>query len=168
MTDPRPEGAQATTAGTMRSPCAPAEVLRRLAGLSKRGKLPGFAPDGERGFRASVFGAYFDFELLADLRAHGEGTVLTWRIRAKAAGPVIFAAVCAFTVWPGVWLTDRLIPGEWGWIETWIWYIPLTVLPLPWAWRKAWRASRESAVTHAAEVVSRVRGEIDGNEGGVV
>jgi hypothetical protein len=48
--------------------------------------------------------------------------------------------------------------------QTWIWYIPLTVVPLPWYWMRMLRNSKVSALEHAQELMERIRQEVAPSE----
>ncbi|MEO1584011.1 MAG: hypothetical protein AAFR96_05490 [Planctomycetota bacterium] len=158
----------------VRTPHDHAECLARAERLSKRGKLPGFAkspaadPKARKGlFTCSAFGAPFDFRLVVD-HWQIEGTrTLSFRAEPLKKLPAVYAAVLAFTVWPGVVFTDSLLNTWFGWYPnawwfTWAWYIPLTLLPLPWVWRSITRKSRAAALVHAYEQIERLTAAVDG------
>lgn len=149
---------------TVRSPLAPAAILERLSIASRRGRLAGFhAGPGSSEFRATLFSEPFDHELHARIEATPEGgSTLTSTARMLPKVPVIFAVVLVATVWPGVVLTDKMIPGEWGWIDTWIWYVPLTALPLPWLWVKWMKKCRAAAGVSAYELLHKLATELEG------
>lgn len=151
----------------------PEAVIAKLDHMARRGRLPGFERTGPSTFEAAAFGAPFDRTLVGRAVDAGAGTSrvdLTTRLQWKA--PLIMIAAIAFTIWPGVWLTDSLMATYFRWYPTefWVtaaWYLPLTVLPLPWIgvriWRKSEREARASAEKAiekiAAEVQARVAGE---------
>jgi hypothetical protein len=139
------------------------DVVKRLDVASRRGRLAGF----ERGagdvlFTVAAHGHPFDGVVSARYVAAGAGGRLTFETRMLRKLPVIFAVVLVATVWPGVHFMDQLIPGEWGWIPTWWWYIPVTALPIPFAWRKLMARSRASIAEAAREAVGKVAIEIGG------
>lgn len=145
-------------------------VLQRLGTLSKRGKLAGFAK-GSGGvlFSAAAFGKYFDYALDARAKSGGGGpTELEFEMRMERRMPLIFAVVLVLTVWPGCWLTKNILTmylaETWALpIATWTywWYLPLTVLPIPWMWRKVMRESRAAAEASAREVVQKIAKELE-------
>ena len=140
------------------------EILRRVRRLSERGKLPGFAAPVEGGlFECAAFGNPFDYRLVAQ----HEGSELRFRVKIKAKMPAIFWGAMAFTVWPGVIFTDSLLNTWFGWYpnETWVtyaWYMPLTLLPLPWLHRSVMRKTRLAALVHAHEQIGRIAPAVDG------
>ncbi|MFT5423104.1 MAG: hypothetical protein ACI89L_000877 [Phycisphaerales bacterium] len=167
----------------VRTPLAVGEVLERVTALSKRGKLPGFAPrgdgggegGGERGFVAAVHGKPFDSELVCQVREVGDeggdecgdGSEIDTGVRLKRGLPAVFGVVVVLSIWPGVLLTDSLMNTWFSWYpnETWktyAWYLPLTVIPLPWMVRKVMRQSRASGAQHAAEQVGKIAKAVDG------
>lgn len=155
----------------MQTPLAPEEVVARLDALARRGKLPGFARGrGEDLFEVAAFGHTYDYRLVARGDREESGTRLEFRLVATRRVQVIYAAVIAFTVWPGVWFTDRMIQmwfggyygveNEHSMLVTCLWYLPLTVLPVPFFWRKMVRNSRAAAEASAVEMLTRMRGEL--------
>ncbi|MCC6677439.1 MAG: hypothetical protein IT436_09870 [Phycisphaerales bacterium] len=149
------------------SPFARAAILERLSFASRRGRLAGFqAGPGPSEFRATLFSEPFDHELHARIDEIPDGgSVIRFTARMLPKVPVIFAVVLVATVWPGVILTDKMIPGEWGWIDTWMWYIPLTALPLPWLWIKWMKKCRAAAGVSAYELLHKLAGELEGKVG---
>lgn len=141
----------------------PEEVLRRADALARRGQLPGFTP-GRHGilFTATAFGTPFDHALLAETSAAGPMTAIRFRLKMLPRTPLIVAAVIALSIWPGVWLTDSMLRTYFDgyrltlW-QTCLWYMPLTVLPLPWWLARSVRKSRDEARAEAATLVERLR-----------
>lgn len=86
---------------------------------------------------------------------------ITFTLRTRRRLPTIFFVIVALTIWPGVLLTDALIPGAWGWWPTWTWYLPLTILPLPFFIPRLWKKSRLGARTHADEQIARIAAALD-------
>jgi hypothetical protein len=41
-------------------------------------------------------------------------------------------------------------------IQTWMWYLPLTVLPIPFVWKSAIKKSKASAHAHAMETIEMI------------
>ena len=52
-----------------------------------------------------------------------------------------------------------MIPASWGWWDTWTWYIPLCLLPLPFLPRM-WRRSEAAARAEAHKAVAKVAKEL--------
>src|SRR5439155_12959095 len=81
--------------------------------------------------------------------------------------PLIFASIIAFTVWPGVYFMDELVvqlaPHWWRPWVTYYWYLPLTILPIPWMWRSLIRRSRATSRASALEAIGKIAGEVAGN-----
>jgi len=136
-----------------------AEVLERLRTASKRGRLAGFeAGQAETGFIVAAHGNPFD----AQLHGRIDGGFVRFDLKPLHRLPIIFAIILIATVWPGVHFMDALIPGEWGWIPTWWWYLPVTALPIPWVWRNMQRRSRAAVLASAQEAIRKIAKEVDG------
>lgn len=137
------------------------QVYARLLKLSKQGKLAGFRH--EKGAADAVVDAHgnpFD----SDLLVHHAGSSLEFEVKMRAKLPVVFAILLVLTVWPGLPLTDSfLLTFGWyerlvsGWLETWMWYLPMTVLPIPFVWRTSMMKSTRSAHEHALETIEKIR-----------
>lgn len=142
----------------------PEEVLERLETAAKRGRLPGFVKLGGPGrFSVEVHGHPFEARMTAEaLPKPAGGGELRFQVRMDRRMPAIFAVVLVLTVWPGVYFMDQLIPGEWGFLKTWWWYLPLTVLPTPWIWRGLMRRSRVSNRAEAEAAIRTIAKETDG------
>lgn len=140
------------------------EIARRAARQSERGKLPGYEPRAGDGlFACAAFGNPFDYRLVA----RHEGGEVRFTAKLKSRSPAIFWVVMAFTVWPGVIFTDSLLNTWFAWYpnQTWItyaWYVPLTLLPLPWLHRKVMARTRAAALVHAHEQIERLAAALDG------
>lgn len=154
---------------TLRTTLSPGEITARLESLARRGKLAGYESPvkGVPGalFAAAAFGQVFDYRLVAHADTPSEkGTMLRFSLVPVMRGPLIFWAAMALTVWPGVWLTDSMLTSYFSWytIDTWKWYLPLTVLPLPFMWRKMSKTSLAAAVQHSSEQVEKIAQEIGG------
>ncbi|MCE7973784.1 MAG: hypothetical protein DYG92_05560 [Leptolyngbya sp. PLA1] len=151
------------------TPLGREEILKRLDVASRRGRLPGYMPgrDGEL-FGAEELGHPFDYRLSVHAASAEGGTRLTWSMRMLPKMPVIFGAVLALSVWPGVWLTDSMLRAYFSGYDfrTWMWYLPVTVLPIPWMWRGFMRRSRESATRLRDEMLEAVRAELNGEKAG--
>lgn len=144
----------------------PAEALASLARAGRRGRLPGYRAVADRSFAVDAAGTPFEYELIGEVDAAESGSVVRFRLERRALMPWIFAVVLAVTIWPGVWLTDSLMATYWqtygAWTAsmpwlTYAWYLPITVLPLPWAWLKCTRTSREQAGLEARKLLIKVR-----------
>ncbi|MEX2219951.1 MAG: hypothetical protein WD749_14460 [Phycisphaerales bacterium] len=138
----------------------PADLLDRLETLARRGRLPGFQRGGRGLFSVEAHGHPFDAELIASAHPTPPGTELTFDLRLRRRLPALFAIVLLATIWPGVYFMDQLIPGEWGWPATWIWYLPLTILPLPFLWRSLMAKSRRSNHQAAQEAIRKIAAEL--------
>ena len=44
-----------------------------------------------------------------------------------------------------------------SWLDTWVWYLPVTAIPAPFAVLGAMKKSRAGAMAHAKETVDRIR-----------
>jgi len=140
------------------------EIAKRAQRQSERGKLPGFIASSPLGmFEANAFGNPFDYRLIA---THAPGK-LSFVVKIKNKMPAIFWLVMAFTIWPGVLFTDSLLNTWFGWYpnQTWItyaWYIPLTVLPLPWLHKAVMARTRLAALIHAHEQIHAIAKTLGG------
>lgn len=159
------------TLPVVRSPLSVDDVLARVREASKRGRMPGFVvpsastsspmPD----FHVNAFGTPFEADLLARLESAVPTTGPTdihFELQQRRAGLLGFIALLVLSVWPGVLVVDSMIPGEWGWPNTWYWYIPLTALPIPWAIRSIRRKTLASTTASAHEMIEKIRAEVDG------
>lgn len=146
----------------LRASLAPRAAIDACERLARAGKLPGFERDGELACRSRVFGQPFDRNLfITAAEAANGGSVVRLRTELRRRVPVIFAIIGVATVWPGVWLTDSLIQTYFSaaqtWlIKTWMWYLPLAIIPLPFAARSMWRKSQAQAAEHFAELQERI------------
>ncbi len=170
---PTSDSAQATDTAqaspafpTIRSACSSDEILARIAKLSQRGRLPGFEPgQGDVLFTATVFGQPFDKVLETRAETNTDNTTtLHFEARLKPILPWTFGIMTALTIWPGVWLTDELLVTYFQWYDyiTWMWYLPITVLPLPWMARSIMRKSEAASVESTTELIERIRAAVDG------
>lgn len=147
-------------------------VVARLEKASKRGTLPGFNKSDPEGVCAlSLFGDPFDKTLvmLADVEDDGR-TRLHWKTRLSPKMPAVLLAVLAVTVWPGEPLTDSLLKTYFefyrGWIaaglQTWMWYLPLTVPAIPLTWHLAMKRTRRSTHQSAHKTVRKIAEAVGG------
>ncbi len=149
----------------MRCALSAAEVVKAAEKRAKQGKLAGFARGtGDVLFVADVFGEPFDRTLVVKGESVEGGTRLTFTAPMKQRLPWIFIAVIAFSIWPGVTLTHSLLVTYFSWytIQTWWWYIPITVLPLPWMYKKMMTKSEASCAQSVMEQIESVREAVDG------
>lgn len=145
-------------------------VLAAVRKLSKRGKLPGFETECPGLFRVAAFATPFDHHLVCHTATGDIGTELRFVLERLKRVPIIFALVLAFTVWPGVVLTDSLLVTWFGfysrwssdmWWLTYAWYIPLTAGPIPWMWHAWAKKSRASAQEHAREQIDKIKAAVE-------
>lgn len=137
-------------------------VKECLSNMSKRGKLPGYQPDEPAGLcSVAAHGTPFDSKLVVH---HQSGNV-RFDCQMLPMMPRVFLLLLIITIWPGLPLTDGfLVSFDWynnlmnsiG-IETWHWYLPLTVLPAPFAYRGAIKKSRASAHQSAIETIEKLQ-----------
>lgn len=150
-----------------------AEIVTALEKLSKRGKLPGFEKEREDGlFSVEAQGTPFDRRLVARARQRDGLTILEWALVTPMKWPIGIGVMLAVSVWPGLPITDSMLRIYWGWYErasgpdgwfsTWMWYLPLTVLPIPWFWRSTMRKMRTSTLEGAREAVEKIAGAVEG------
>ncbi len=168
-TDPKPEQGDAPeqTLAPIESEKSGEQICDALEGLSKKGKLPGFVRAGDGGlFSVEAQGTPLDRRLVGVGEAVEGGTRVSWRLVLPRKWPVGIAAVLALTVWPGLPITDSLLqtylPGSYGawtngWFKTWMWYLPLSVVPIPWFWRSMMSKVRTSTLEHAIETREKIR-----------
>lgn len=138
------------------------EVKERLRAMSKRGKLPGFDADEPAGLcSVAAHGTPFDSKLVI----RHDADKLSFQCELLPTMPRVFVLILIITIWPGLPLTEGfLVSFDWynglmnsiG-IETWHWYLPLTILPAPFAYRGAMKKSRSSAHESAVETVEKIR-----------
>lgn len=147
----------------------PGAILERLGIASRRGRLAGYRNHGEPGgilFSTAAFGHPFDGVLEARVEPIDHGIRLRFSARLAPRMPILFAAGLALTVWPGVYFMDQLmiefLPGVRAAVPTWWWYVPLTVVPVPWLWRATMRRTRAAIHSSARQVIARMAGELDG------
>lgn len=146
------------------SPLAPAEAMDKLRVASKRGRMPGFEQRGPGTFSVELFGTPWDRLLEGAIAAEGTGSSVRFVRRDKRLVPGLWLAALVLSVWPGVILTDALIPASWGWIGThvWAWYLPLTIIGNVWTWIWAVRKADATTKASAAESIAAVASEISG------
>lgn len=148
------------------TPLPPAKIEEKLLAMSQRGKLPGFerVPDG---FVALAYGWVYDFDLVGAISSSNGSNRIGFSLRVKPKMPWIIAAVLALSVFPGVWITDSMIAIYFDWYPTefWktcVWYLPLSILPIPWVWKTAMNRSRTAAEESGRELIERIAAEVGG------
>jgi hypothetical protein len=145
------------------------QIVERLSLASRRGRLPGFEarPTSDRLFAVAAHGHPFDGVLTAEHRAEVGRSRLRFRLMLHRKMPVIFAVAMLLTIWPGVYFMDELIaqfaPGWWRPWVTYYWYLPLTILPIPWLWASLMKRSRASIHAAVIEAIGRIAKEIGGD-----
>lgn len=136
-------------------------VVAKLRNRSKRGKLPGFSDSPIEGIASvAAYGTPFD----GTLSVHHESNQLRFAVQLNKKLPALFALILVLTVWPGLPLTDSFL-SNFLWyekllakgLETWMWYVPTTILPLPFVWRTAIKKSKASIHAHALESIEKLR-----------
>lgn len=136
-------------------------VFAALSTMSKQGKLAGYQHlSGESSATADAHGNPFDSDLIVTYNDQSIGFDL--KMRSKL--PIIFAVVLVLTVWPGLPLTDSFM-FNFAWyerlmgdkVQTWMWYLPFTILPIPFVWRSSMMKSQKSALGHAMETIEKIR-----------
>jgi hypothetical protein len=138
-----------------------AEIRRRMDLASRRGRVPGVhVGEGDTLFEVDGCGAPFEHHLVATGTPADGAIRVSFALVRRNRMPLVFAILLVVTVWPGVYFMDQLIPGEWNWIPTWTWYLPLTVLPVPWFWRSTARKSHAIALEDSRGLVEKIRVEL--------
>jgi hypothetical protein len=141
------------------------KVITLLRALSQRGKLPGFEQvDG--GFRVRAYGDPFDYWLTGMVSDEGGGSRIAFELKVAPKMPLVFLIVAILTVQPGMWLTHSMLSTYFPWyganVQTWWWYVPTCVLPLPWMLWRMWNKSKAAAEVHAAEQHEKIAAVVDG------
>jgi len=145
------------------------EVLERVSRMSKRGRMPGFQAGGDGGlFSVLAYGwSILDQRLVCE----ASGSVLRFRTVLPKRMPIVIGVLFAVTIWPGVWFTNEMLVTYWDWYLglagrmpwlTYAWYLPLTVIPLPWIFRTAIRRSDAAAEASGRELIERMGKELGG------
>lgn len=133
-----------------------------LSKMSKKGKLPGYQGDVSEGIaEVAAHGTPFDSKLIL---TH-EDNRLIFTPKLLTTMPAIFCILLIVSIWPGLPLTDVFL-SSFQWyerfvantgIQTWYWYLPLTVLPAPFAWKSAIKKSKLTAEESMGEAVEKIR-----------
>jgi len=156
----------------VRSALSPPEVLVRLDAASRRGRLAGYVARGASEIEVTAFGEPFDHDLRGALHSvpseaggsPGTGTTIRCHLRMRPKVPALFVLIIGVSVWPGVWLTHSMLVTYFSWytIQTWWWYIPLTVVPLFWMVPRMVKKSRAAVRASALEQIEKIRDAVDG------
>ena len=145
----------------MRVPVHKDDAVWKLEVMSRRGRLPGFRRE-VGGFSVAAHGTPFDktLRMRAEGEAGAEGAVFKADLRLDRRMPSITLVIFVLTVWPGVMLTDSFLVGHFEFyarwydngdgLQTWWWYVPLTVVSLVMA----------RTTTTSAEEVARLGGQV--------
>ncbi len=144
---------------------SPIEAVTALDSASRRGKLAGFHKGSPRDpsalFHITDFGAPFESVLEArSTPGHDAGGCeLRFSLRIKPFMPTVMVVILILTVWPGVWLADSMLRAYFTSYaySTWIWYVPLTVLSIPFIVLPTFRRSHASARAAALEHIVAIR-----------
>lgn len=146
------------------------DAIWKLEVMSRRGRLPGFKRV-VGGFTVAAHGNPFDKTLtMSAEEGAGEGVVFVPTLRLERRMPAIALVIFVLVIWPGVVLTDSFLYGHFefytnwvnGGLETWWWYVPLTVLSLVWGWFSALKKSEKTAGASAREAMEKIAGELEG------
>jgi hypothetical protein len=159
-----PTPSDPSTLPALHAPGSPAQIQAKLETAARRGRLAGFKSTGAQTFICDAFGQPFESDLCADLSPDGASTRLAFRVKLRPMIPWAFAIGSALSVWPGVWLTDSLMltyfPSFTARVPTWWWYLPLTVIPLPWLAISSMRKSRMTARASARDMIGKIAVEL--------
>ncbi|USN99119.1 MAG: hypothetical protein H6810_00100 [Phycisphaeraceae bacterium] len=146
------------------------EVVWKLEVMSRRGRLPGFRRTLD-GCAVAAHGNPFDKVLYLRAADHaGKGSAFTTELKLERKMPTIAAVLFIATIWPGVILTDSFLRinvgfyDRWttGGLQTWWWYIPLTIIGVVWAWFGAIAKSNRTAQQSADETLEKIAAEVGG------
>lgn len=155
----------------------PEQVLACLDKASRKGRLAGFGRGtGEILCIVDAWGTPFDGELRVQSAEAAQGLELRFHVAMRRKMPIVFGVVLALTVWPGVMLTDSMLKLWFDWYYTWtqielfqiagfdaltyLWYLPLTLFPLPWIWRSLMARSRATMEVSAHEMIGKIAMEL--------
>jgi hypothetical protein len=121
-------------------------------------------PPGGALFRVAAFGNPIDADLDARPRPVNGLVMLDFALTIPRRLPVTLAVSLVLTVWPGVYFTDQLmiqfLPTWRAAIPTWWWYLPVSIVPIPWVWRRVMRRARDTTMTSAREMIDKIAGEL--------
>lgn len=166
--EPTPTNASTEHPPVVSAPIAPKDAMRALDRASKQGNLPGFEQRSDNQFRALVYGEPFDRELIGTISAESDGCRIDSELRLLLKMPVLSVVLVVVSIWPGVWLTDSMVQTYFAsypnsfWVTA-AWYLPLTVIPLPWALRTMWRKSERVAKEELIKTIEKIERAIGGS-----
>jgi hypothetical protein len=147
-----------------------AAVRDRLDAAARKGRLPGLRLDaGDALFEVQEFGRPFESTLRAEAAPAGAAQAgaardIVFSLRLKPLFPSIFVIILVVSIWPGIYLVDSMLKQYFSWydssVETWWWYLPLTVPTSPWAFWSAAKKSRASAHAECESIIRRLATEL--------
>lgn len=152
------------------------EVAVALSKAGRRGKLPGYDAPDDTSFRVDCDAVPFEYALVGSIKpvsGQDPSTQVQLSLVRRPLMPTIFALTIAVSIWPGVWLTDSILGVYWSTYSRWsasmpwltyAWYLPLTVLPLPWMWRSFANKSKAQALASARKLVKAIEQEVEAAE----
>ncbi|MGH7243505.1 MAG: hypothetical protein ACREJD_08830 [Phycisphaerales bacterium] len=148
------------------TPLAAGKISEKLLQMSQRGKLPGFAAT-PGGFGALAYGWVYDFDLTGTFGGTDGATRIGFALKVKPKMPWIIAVTLALSVFPGVWITDSMLSIYFDWYpkefwKTCVWYLPMSIIPIPWVWKSAMNRSRAAAEESGRELIGRIAAELGG------
>lgn len=161
---------QPLSVGELRAPMHRDEAIWKLEVMSRRGRLPGFRKT-LTGCGVAAHGKPFDMVMYLDgVEREGGQAAFTTRLLLERRVPAIAAVIFVLTVFPGVLLTDSFMRlhldfyGRWtnDGLQTWWWYIPLSVVSLVWAWFSAIAKSKKSGAESGEQALAKIAAELGG------
>jgi hypothetical protein len=166
---------------TLTLPFPASAIVDALDKLARRGKLAGFSPITPAAatkapagalFSIAAFGNPFDAVLYAAPESAPQSqptpsTRLTFTRKLKLKGLIFFGLILLLTIWPGIELTRSLLAStfpEQRWLIDTLpyWYLPLTIISLPWGLWEAWRRSNRSSHLAAHIAIAKLSQDIPG------
>lgn len=156
--------AESTALPRVNAPVPPAQMATLLESAARRGKLAGYAPRRDGGFEVTAFGEPFDHDLRGLVEPTPGGSIVRFSLHMRPKLPAFYVVLIAVSIWPGVWLTHSMLITYFSWykIQTWWWYIPLTVVPLFWMVPRMIVRSRAAVRASALEQVEKIREAVGG------
>lgn len=150
-------------------PHTPDRAMALLDKASKAGKLPGYAKlQSVPQCAVEAYGTVFDHQLNLTFAQSESGSIITFDLIRLSKKPIIIAVVLLICIWPGLPMTDSMLRTWWGWYDTlplWAtaaWYLPFTVLPMPFMWKRWSTESHASAVAHSYEQIQTISEVLQG------
>ena len=167
-TPDHPDDAHAQPLPAIRTALTGDEIVRRLDGAARRGRLAGYATlvpatreaDGAL-FEIRDFGAPVE----GVLRGRLEGGTLRFDLAMQPKLLIVLAIILTISVWPGVWFTESLLASmfpltPWAWKWTAWWYLPTAIISAPWVMWVVVTRSRASIDAGARELITKVEQEL--------